>query len=214
MYLKANDGTYLFRGAAPEDIAAAVCADHGYPVKALAATGVPLDRKFTAVRLDQIIRTAYSLASEQTGERYAIRMTPEGLEIKILDQSGGSINLRPRSNLMEATTTRSIENMCNSVGIYDEYGTRLTSIQDQEAIALYGLMERHVRQGEDEGRPRPPPFWRTALCSRPSASRSWATSASSPGRRWWWRSRRRGSRGSSGSTPTAIPGPWGSIPAA
>ena len=24
--------------------------------------------------------------------------------------------------------------------------------QDQEAIALYGLMERHVRQGEDEGR--------------------------------------------------------------
>ena len=122
------------------------------PVKALAATGVPLDRKFTAVRLDQIIRTAYSLASEQAGERYAIRMTPEGLEVKLLDQSGGSINLRPRSNLIQATTTRSIENMCNSVGIYDEYGTRLTSIQDQEAIALYGLMERHVRQGEDEGR--------------------------------------------------------------
>ena len=152
MYLKANDGTYLFRGAAAEDIAAAVCADHGYPVKALAATGVPLDRKFPDTRLDRIIRTAYSLASEQTGERYAIRMTPEGLEVKVLDQSGGSINLRPRSNLMEATTTRSIENMCNSVGIYDEYGTRLTSIQDQEAIALYGLMERHVRQGEDEGR--------------------------------------------------------------
>ena len=39
MYLKANDGTYLFRGAAPEDMAAAVCADYGYPVKALAATG-------------------------------------------------------------------------------------------------------------------------------------------------------------------------------
>ena len=37
-------------------------------------------------------------------------------------------------------------------GHYDEYGTRITSVQDQEAIALYGLMERHVRQGEDEGR--------------------------------------------------------------
>ena len=146
MYLKANDGTYLFRGAAPEDIAAAVCADHGYPVKALVATGVPLDRKFTAVRLDQIIRTAYSLASEQTGERYAIRMTPEGLEVKVLDQSGGSINLRPRSNLMYATTTESIVDMVNSVGIYDQQGQRVTTVADNAAIALYGTMERHVQQ--------------------------------------------------------------------
>lgn len=148
IYLRNNDGTYKFRLTPPEDIAAAVCGDYGVPVKALASTGALLDRKFSATKLDKIVRTAYTLAAEQTGERYAIRMTPEGLEVKVQSQTSGSIRLRPRSNLMSADTTRSIENMVNSVAIYDEYGQRLTTFRDQAAIDLYGLMEKHITQGE------------------------------------------------------------------
>ena len=148
IYLRNNDGTYKFRLTPPEDIAAAVCGDYGVPVKALASTGALLDRKFSATKLDKIVRTAYTLAAEQTGERYAIRMTPEGLEVKVQSQTSGSIRLRPRSNLMSADTTRSIENMVNAVAIYDEYGQRLTTFRDQTAIDLYGLMEKHITQGE------------------------------------------------------------------
>ncbi len=151
IYLRNNDGTYKFRSASPDYIARTVCAERGVPVYALAGANASIDRKFSGVRLDQIIRTAYTLASEQTGERYILRMRPQGLEVKVLAQSAGSVNLRPRSNLMRAATTESIEAMVNSVGIYDETGIRVGTVSNREAIALYGVMERHItrREGED-----------------------------------------------------------------
>ena len=146
IYLKNNEGTYKFRGWTPERIAAAVCADRGIPVSELAETGVIVSRKFSGVKLDQIIRTAYSLAAEQNGKRYAIRMRPEGLAVTERSQSESSVELRPRSNLMYATTTESIANMVNSVGIYDKNGSRVATLGDEEAQRLYGVMEQHVTQ--------------------------------------------------------------------
>lgn len=146
LYLKNNDWTYKFRGWTPERIAAAVCADRDIPVAVLAATGVTVNRKFSGVKLDQIVRTAYSLAAEQNGKRYAIRMRPDGLAVTERSQSESSVELRPRSNLMYATTTESIANMVNSVGIYDKNGIRVATVGDSAAQELYGTMERHVTQ--------------------------------------------------------------------
>lgn len=146
IYLKNNDYTGKFRQESPEGMVAAACAEKGVPVVELAETGVALDRKFSAVALDKLVRTAYSLAAEQTGERYSIRMKPGGLSVTVRQQSESSINLRPRSNLMYATTTESIVDMVNSVGIYDQQGQRVTTVADNAAIALYGTMERHVQQ--------------------------------------------------------------------
>ena len=94
------------------------------------------------------MRTAYSLAAEQTGERYSIRMKPAGLSVTVRQQSQASVQLRPRSNLMYATTTESIVDMVNSVGIYDQQGQRVTTVADNAAVDLYGAMERHVQQSE------------------------------------------------------------------
>lgn len=146
LYLTNNEGTYKFRGWTAEKIAAAVCADRDIPVSELVSTGVSLNRKFSGTKLDQIIRTAYSLAAEQTGKRYAIRMRPEGLAVTERSQSESSVELRARSNLMYATTTESIADMVNSVGIYDKNGTRITTVEDKDAIALYGTMEEHVTE--------------------------------------------------------------------
>lgn len=151
IYLKNNDGTYKFRDRTPEDICRTVCADKGIPVAELAVTGVRISRKFSGVALDKIVRTAYSLGAEKTGKRYAIWMTPEGLLVKEKGQSETSPDLRPRSNLIQASTTESIVNMCNSVAIYNEQGTLLRTVNDQDAVDLYGLMQRHITQksGED-----------------------------------------------------------------
>lgn len=151
IYLKNNDGTYKFRKTSPESICNTVCAERGIPVVEMASTGVLLDRKFSAVALDKIIATAYTLASEQTGERYCIRMMPDGLQVKLKEQSQSSLNLRPKSNLIEASTTESIINMVNSVAIHDEQGTLLQTVADSAAVDLYGQMQRHItqRSGED-----------------------------------------------------------------
>ncbi len=148
IYLKNNDYTGKFRQETAEGMVTAACAEKGVPVVELAETGVTLDRKFSGVRLDQLVRTAYSLAAEQTGERYSIRMKPGGLSVTVRQQSESSIDLRPRSNLMYATTTESIVDMVNSVGIYDQQGQRITTVADNAAIELYGTMERHLQQSE------------------------------------------------------------------
>lgn len=148
IYLKNNDYTGKFRQETAEGMVSAACAEKGVPVVELAETGVTLDRKFSAVALDKLVRTAYSLAAEQTGERYSIRMKPGGLSVTVRQQSESSINLRPRSNLMYATTTESIVDMVNSVGIYDQQGQRITTVADNAAIELYGTMERHLQQSE------------------------------------------------------------------
>lgn len=151
MYLRGNDGTYKFKGTPAEGICRTVCADKGVPVASLAATGVALDRKFSGDKLDRIISTAYTLASERTGKRYAIRMTPEGLLVKEKGRSGESVNLRPKSNLIRASTTESIVSMVNSVALYSEDGTLLRVMNDTGAAALYGTLQRHLKQraGED-----------------------------------------------------------------
>lgn len=147
IYLKNNDYSDQFRQETPEAMVAAACAKTGIPVAELAETGVRVNRKFNDP-VDKVVRTAYSMAAERTGERYSIRMTPAGLSVTVRQQSESSLELRPRSNLMYATTTESIVDMVNSVGIYDQQGQRVTTVADNAAIELYGTMERHVQQTE------------------------------------------------------------------
>ena len=109
IYLTNNDATYKFRQTTAEAMVRTVCDDLGIPVAELAETGIPLNRKFSGVTIDKLARTAYSLAAEQTGDRYAIRMTPDGLSITVRTQSESSLNLRPRSNLMYATMERHLQ---------------------------------------------------------------------------------------------------------
>ena len=66
-YLHRNDGTYKFTGTSPEQITRLVCSDRQIPISALPSSGIPLRRKFSGVKLDQIITTAWTLAGEKTG---------------------------------------------------------------------------------------------------------------------------------------------------
>ena len=40
--------------------------------------------------------------------------------------------------------------MRNSVGIYDKDGNRLSTVRDEDAVALYGLLEKHITQQDGQ----------------------------------------------------------------
>ena len=88
----------------------------------LPSTGIPLRRKFAAVRLSQLITTAWTLVSEKNGKSYAIRYTPDGLLVKERSANSSSLVLKASSNLMDATTKEDASKMVNSVAIYDSSG--------------------------------------------------------------------------------------------
>lgn len=146
-----NDGTEKIRDETAEGAVSRICRAYGIPVGALAATGVPLRRKFTATPLWNIVITLYTLAAQRTGKQYMARFTWDKLEVTERSESAQNLVIRPRSNLLTSSTTESIEDMRNSVGIYDKDGNRLTTVQDSQARDLYGLMESHitVQEGAD-----------------------------------------------------------------
>ena len=145
-YLQRNDGTYKFTGASPEEITRLACADREIPVAGLPSTGVRLWRKFAAVRLNQLITTAWTLASEKDGKVYAIRYTPDGLLVKECTVSSSSLVLKAASNLMNAVTKEDATQMVNSVAIYDANGNFLRRTGDSAAQKLCGVMEQHITQ--------------------------------------------------------------------
>ena len=149
-YLGRNDGTYQFSGTTPEAITRLVCGDKGVPVAELPSTGIQLRRKFSGVRLDQILLTAWSLAGDSTGRAYALRYTPQGLLVRERTEGGGTLTVQGGSNLMDAATTENAASMTNSVAIYDAQGNFLRRMSDSASQQLYGVMEQHLVQGEDE----------------------------------------------------------------
>ena len=147
-YLQRNDGTYKFTGASPEEMTRLVCGDRGIPVAQLPSTGLQLWRKFAGVKLNQLITTVWTLASEKNGKTYALRYTPAGLLVKERSVSQSSLVLKASSNLMDATTKEDASQMVNSVAIYDSNGNFLRRIGDSDAQKLCGVMEQHITQSE------------------------------------------------------------------
>lgn len=147
-YLQRNDGTYKFTGASPEAMTRLACKDKGIPVSSVPYTGLSLRRKFAGVKLNQLITTAWTLASEKNGKRYAIRYTPNGLLVKERTVSSSSLVLKASSNLMDAFTKEDATQMTNSVAVYDSNGNLLRRMGDNAAQKLYGIMEQHLTQAE------------------------------------------------------------------
>lgn len=151
MYLANNDGTLKVKDETPESAVARLCQEYGIPVGELVPTSVRVSRKFASVSLWGIVTTLYTLAAQQTGKRYMARFEWDKLVVRERKESAENLVIRPYSNLLTSSTSRSIASMRNSVGIYDKDGRRLDTIQNQKAVELYGLMERHLtqRDGED-----------------------------------------------------------------
>lgn len=150
LYLKRNSTYKRFEQQTAEAAAAALCGEFGIQTGALAATGVPISRNFLGVNLYKIIMTLYTLAADQTGEKYRIRFRGPKLEVVRMEQTAETILLKPGCNLLYATTRESASAMTNSVAIYDDNFQRLQVVEDGEAVRLYGLMQAAVRASATE----------------------------------------------------------------
>lgn len=149
-FLVGNEGWYKFTNAAPEAAVRAIAGDFGIPVGALAATGVTVSRKFAGIALDQIVRTLYNLAGEQTGKRYLARFNGSGALEVVEKPSAASLII---SSTMGVTNTWDIRDLQNSVAIYSRTGSLIRREQDAASRETNGRLEHVIIQkdGEDAG---------------------------------------------------------------
>ena len=147
LYLTRNSAFLRVEGQTAEAVTASLCRQFGIKTGALAATGIPITRNFLGVPLYKIVMTMYSLAADQTEKKYHVRFRGSALEVAEAAQPPESVVLRPGSNLLGCVTKESASAVTNSVAIYNDRCELVSTRQDDEAIALYGLMQAAIRSG-------------------------------------------------------------------
>lgn len=145
IYLTRNSKYLRVNQQTPEAVTAAICREFGIQTGEVVATGVAITRNFLGVSLYKIIMTLYTLAADQTGEKYRIRFRGAKLEVVKMQQTRESILLKPGCNLLYCTTKESASSMTNSVAIYDDLCSLIQTQEDSEAVALYGLMQEAIK---------------------------------------------------------------------
>ena len=150
IYLKRNEATYKFSNITPEAIANRICSDFNIDVGDIATTDIKISRNFIGVGLYKIIQTAYTLASESNEKKYIIRFDGTALNVIEKAVTDETLIIEGGSNLMNASTTESIENMINQVAIYNNNDVLVSTQKDADAIKLYGLLQSYLSQSDNE----------------------------------------------------------------
>jgi hypothetical protein len=150
-YIKNKNKTSIkFANVTPEAITRRICANLEIEVGEVAVTGYKLSRNFLGCYPYDIIETAYALASAVTKKKYLVTFRGSKLcvvEKKITDTT---LVIEGGSNLMDAATSESIENMINQVAIYDKNDKLIKTMKSPEMIKLYGVMQDYLKQPEKE----------------------------------------------------------------
>lgn len=150
IYLKRNEGTYKFTSMTPEAIAKRVCADFGIEVGSFAVTDIKISRNFVGVSLYGILQTAYTLATESTGEKYMVRFDGQKCSVVKKAVTDQTLVVEGGSNLISASTTDSIANLINQVAIYNGDDKLIGTQKDSESIRLYGLFQNYLKQADGD----------------------------------------------------------------
>lgn len=148
IYLKRNQTSRKYAGVTPEAAAAQIAAEFGIATGTLAATGLPVSRKFIGKSLYDIVMTLYTLAANMNGKAYYLAFEEDHLCVREQGGRGSVVVLRGGANLMEAVTTESIENTVNRVEVTDPDGNFVTSGQDDASIGSYGVLQSALVQSE------------------------------------------------------------------
>lgn len=150
IYLKQNQTSMKCVQMTPEAAAAAVCGEFGIPMGRLAAAGVPVSRKFFGKSLYEIIITMYTEAAKQTGKKYFVRFSGTSLNVLEKGAAGRILVVKGGSNLIDASTTEDAQRLVNRAAVYDQNENLLSVMEDAASEALYGVMQKVVKQKQGE----------------------------------------------------------------
>lgn len=145
IYLKRNSGTYKFRNATPKAIVERICKDFSIPIGNILGINTKITRNFINVNLYNIIMTAYTLNSDK-------KITIQFINGKLNITERGSISERHvlKDNLISVDATESIDDMVNTVNIYNDKDELIKTIQNANDRKLYGQFNEYVKATEGE----------------------------------------------------------------
>lgn len=139
-YLLRNKNVYNFNGATPKEITEKVAKDCSIKINEIANPKVKLDLLFVGASCYEIIMTAYTEASKQTGKKYMVLFYDNKLNVIEKGTILIPTKISEKDNLIGANYTESIANMINKVKIIqnNEYVNSMDAVVNKEDEDAYG----------------------------------------------------------------------------
>lgn len=144
IYLTKNSDSRKFVNVKASDIVRRLCNDFGIAYGTIADTGYVIPklilRNYT---LWDMMITALTETRKQTGRRFYIYSDQGRLHLAERKEKVAALIIERGTNLIYASYFRSIEDMRNKVRVFadSEGGSRSVTVQNQQLIDRYGLMQ-------------------------------------------------------------------------
>lgn len=143
VHLLRSTAVYNFENTTAEDITRKVCADFEIETGELAVSNVPIKKMiFDGNTVYDIIMQAYTKASRQTGILYICRMAGTKLSVEVKGNEVQNFVLAEEYNITNATYQETIENMVNTVKIYDDTGKQIGEVKNDDWIRKFGIYQQ------------------------------------------------------------------------
>ncbi len=120
-----------------------VCADFAIETGELAVSNAPIKKIiFDGTTIYDIIMQAYTKASRQTGALYICRMAGTKLSVEVKGNEVQNFVLAEEYNITNTVYQETIENMVNTVKIYDDTGKQVGEVKNDEWIRKFGTYQQ------------------------------------------------------------------------
>lgn len=141
-YLLKSKCNYNFKNTTAEAITAQVLADIQFPVGELASTGVNIKSMLCqGDTFYDIIMQAYTRAHKANQKLYMCLLKENKLSVIEKGIIVSNYKLSEGLNITKSSFTESTESIVNKVKIYDDKGTQVGEITDDESIKKYGVFQ-------------------------------------------------------------------------
>jgi hypothetical protein len=148
VYLLKSKAAYNFKKATAESIASKVAGDFGIEIGELAKTGIIQGLLIYDQSPFEIIQSAYLEAAKQNSKEYIIQMEKNKLVVKEKGSVTISSTLSSDTNITDATYSEDIEDMVNTVKIYNDQSELIDQIANEEWKKSYGLLQEVYQKEE------------------------------------------------------------------
>lgn len=132
-----------FVNVKPEDIAKKLIEEMKLPVGTFAKTNINVTRYFRNVSVYEIIMTLYTLASKKTKKQYELEINLDKISVA---ERGKVLNFEftDDTNISDASHFEDIENVVNTVFVYDKEGNKKSENVNKDLKKIYNRMMSEV----------------------------------------------------------------------
>lgn len=147
IHLLKSKASYNFKNITPEAIAQQVCADAQVPVRFLYPTGFNIASMLCdKMSLHDVIMAAYTKAYKATGMKFFPMVYKRGFSVYSAVWSVNGFVLSDRANIYASDLSESSSKLVNRVKIYDEKGTQIGEVQDENSVKAFGVFQEAYSQ--------------------------------------------------------------------